>query len=223
VPVSKGDLAIIDEDDLCAVVARRLYADFELFKRLGEKPISLTEAANLDPKDSKHFTNLLSLVTVNRRLRPLLRRRRGTEEVSPANVLAMTAVAEGFFRFVAAHCPDLKRLFGKRVTVAHLRNTKNSLLVRPLGLELLARIYVHCSKAEKLEALHRGLPLIDFDLAGEHFNRLLWTGSRIEAKNARVAFNLILHLLRLESRAGLTEEYGRAVKNPDAKLPRPVL
>jgi DNA sulfur modification protein DndB len=61
VPVSKGDLAIIDEEDLCAIVARRIYADYKNFR--SGKIISLTESTNLPPGDDEHFTNLLTLLS----------------------------------------------------------------------------------------------------------------------------------------------------------------
>lgn len=223
VPVSKGDLAIIDEDDICAIVARRLYAEFPLFKKLGPKPISLTKSTNLDPRDDEHFTNLLTLVTVNQRLKGLYKKKRATEESASENVDALRKVAEQFYSFVASHCPDLKRLFSRKVTIADLRDKEKSVVARPIGLVLLARLYAHCAKAEALPTLQRGLGKIDFALPGKHFNGLLWNKSRIENKHARVAFDLSLYLLGLRKAHGLLDEYQQALKNPNASLPAQVV
>ena len=63
VKVSGGDKVIIDEDDLSAIVTRRIYAEYAPFKSGAE--IALTEQKEQLVEDSKErFTSLLALYTV---------------------------------------------------------------------------------------------------------------------------------------------------------------
>lgn len=55
-PVAKGDRIKIDEDDICAIVTRKIYAEYEFFQH--SNLIGLTESTALERDDIKHFTNL---------------------------------------------------------------------------------------------------------------------------------------------------------------------
>ena len=72
VAVSKGDKVIIDEDDLSAIVTRRIYAGYSHFKK--GKEIAVTEQIERVEKDGKeYFTSLLAVYTVCQKLKKLLR------------------------------------------------------------------------------------------------------------------------------------------------------
>lgn len=222
VNVSKGDLAIIDEEDICPIVARRLYAEYRHFRR--GKLISLTELPNLDPTDQKHFTNLLTLVKVNRRLKPLYRKKRGTLEHEEENVLALLTIATAFFDFTIEKVPDLKSFFLKGTSLKVLRHDRLSSVMRPIGLDLVARLYAHFAKVGELEFLKSKIAAIDFRLDGKHLDKLLWNVDKIEPKNATTAFKLCLYLLgqlSKEEEEELAETYGIATKNSRA-LPKKV-
>ncbi|MBK8099840.1 MAG: DGQHR domain-containing protein [Planctomycetes bacterium] len=221
VPVSKGDLAIIDEDDICAIVARRLYAGYRRFRGL----ISLTEVSNLDPHDTEHFTNLLTLVKVNRKLKSLYRKRRGTSESDEVNVSALLSIAVSFYDFMIEHLPDLRSFFiDKSISLKALREKRLSLLFRPVGLVLIASLYQRLSARGVLDVLAQLGRKIDFALNGAHFDALMWNKGRMEVKHNRTALLLCLHLLGQLSRAetdSLGEQYSVATKD-SRQLPRPL-
>ena len=84
VPVSKGDRVIIDEDDPCAIVTRRLFAEYPRFKKGSE--IAVTEKIELVTKDGKdYFTSLLTVFTVCQKLERLYRRPRGSADTAADN------------------------------------------------------------------------------------------------------------------------------------------
>jgi len=84
VQVSNGDKVVIDEDDLNAIVARQIYSAYSPFKK--GKLIANTETEKLPEGDVDHFTNLLTLYAVNKKLRKLYRRVPKLPEYAPENV-----------------------------------------------------------------------------------------------------------------------------------------
>jgi len=56
-PVSKRDIIALDEDDLVAIVTRRLVEEYPLFK----EKISTDKTKNVPPKDQTNFTSIIAL------------------------------------------------------------------------------------------------------------------------------------------------------------------
>jgi DNA sulfur modification protein DndB len=199
VPVSKGDKVVIDEDEIEAIVARRLFANYRYFK--GGKIIANTEQPQLPDGDKEHFTNLLTLYSVNQRLRKLWRCPRGRPEYDPENVVAFLAVASGFYDFVIKHVPSFRSYFidGRTTLGAQRRNNRN-LLFRPAGLLVLAQLYVHFTRRDELIRLAEGLERLNFISPGGIFDNVLWkngkVGPRFSDRTASV--NLIAYLLGID-------------------------
>jgi DNA sulfur modification protein DndB len=161
VPVSNGDKVVIDEDELNAIVARRIYASYGHFKR-GEL-IANTETEKLPDGDQKHFTNLLTLYAVNKRLRKLYHRARGVPEYDVKNVAGFYDVAATFYDFVIENVPSYHRFFSsKRQNLTAERRNNCNLLFRPAGLRVLAALYVHFVSQDQLPRLAKGLGIMKF-------------------------------------------------------------
>ncbi len=223
VPVSNGDKVVIDEDDLSAIVARRLYADYDHFKK--GRLIANTETEKMPDGDEEHFTNLLTLYAVNKKLRKLYHRVPKLPEHAPENVDGFYTVARGFFDFVVANVPDLHTYFvAKKITLASVRKGNRNLLFRPVGLVLVAQLYVWFAAAERLKDLAAGLKKLKFESPGGIFDGLLWNSGKIEARaaNRTAAANYCAYLLGLdvEPPDALRERLESITKNQNYKLPK---
>jgi len=203
VAVAEGDKVVIDEDDLCAIVARRIYAEYPAFRRGAE--IAVTEKKEQLTKDGKeHFTSLLAIYSVCRRLKKLFRKPRGTLENAPENVAAFQAIVTGFFDFVIENEPSLKRYFRQHATTPASERTNNkNLFFRPIGMELLSRLYVHFQPRGNLAALASGLKTLQFKNPGGILDGVVWNNGKIEAsaKARNAALGICLYLLHQTSPA----------------------
>ena len=146
-------------------------------------------------------------------------------ENAPEPVHALQAIVSEFFNFVIAHEPSLNRYFQQKSTTLHAeRDNNRSVFFRPVGLEVLARLYAHFSEKNKLTTLQFTLESLNFDNPGGVFDGVLWNSGRIEAsakaKKAGVELCLyLLHQLTLPQEAGLTETLREVTKNPNYTLP----
>lgn len=227
VPVSNGDKVIIDEDELNALVARKLYAEYRHFKH--GKLVAVTETEKLSEGDVEHFCNLLTLYTVNKKLRKLFKRKRGVPEYDASNVAAFYTTASGFYDFVIQHDRSYDEYFVKETTtLAKQRNRNRNVLFRPIGLVLLAQLYVYFNLASKLDVLGKHLNSINFESPGGTFDHILWNAGRVEAKaeNRTAAFELCLHLLGelgATDQKVLVEKLQKITKDEKYVLPRPIV
>jgi len=225
VPVSGGDKVVIDEDDLSAIVTRRIYANYPAFK--GGKEIAVTERKEVLDKDGRdRFTSLLALYTVTKKLKRLFRKKQGTLESEPENITSFEPVVTGFFDFVIEHEASLKKYFKeKRTTLAAERKNNRNLFFRPVGLEVLARLYAHFHAREDLSRLAVGLGRMNFQNPGGVFDGILWSNGRIAAsgKEKTAAVDLCLYMLgELDAgeKTDLLLKLRQITRNPRYRLPK---
>lgn len=197
VAVSGGDKVVIDEDELPAIVTRRIFAEYPPFDSGAE--IAVTEKKEQLSKEGKeYFTSLLAIHTVCRQLKKLHRKPRGVLESAPENVHTFQGIVSGFFDFVISHEPSLNRYFlQKQTTVQTERANNRSLFFRPVGLEVLARLYAHFAAEDKLTVLQYALESFPFENPGGIFDGVLWNVGKIEAsaKARKAAVGLCMYLL----------------------------
>lgn len=224
VAVSPGDKVVIDEDDLPAIVTRRIYAEYPHFKRGTLIAVSERKEVLMQGEEEK-FTSLLALYTVSKKLRKLFRKPQGTLDFEPQNVASFQGIVAGFFDFAIENEPSLMSYFKKRRTTLRVerRNNRN-LFFRPIGLEVLARLYVHFGIKKKLAIMQYALRNLQFENPGGVFDGILWNAGRIEAsakaRNAAVAFCLyLLHELDQQEEKQLLTILREVTKNQDYALP----
>lgn len=224
VPVSEGDKVVIDEDDLCAIVTRRVYAIYGPFKRGEEIAVSERKEV-LDSKGKERFTSLLALYTVAKKLKRLFRKSRGTLDSDPENVAGLEAIVTGFFDYVLENEASLKKYFKqKQTTLSIERKHNHNLFFRPIGLEILARLYVHFFGNNALPRLTNGLSRINFQNPGGVFDGILWINGRISAgaKEKAAAVDLCLYVLgeiKASEKQELLIRLREITKNSRYKLP----
>ena len=226
-PVAEGDKIKIDEEDLNAIVTRRIYAQYKYFE--GGSLISLTESARLENNDVAHFTNLLGINNTNKILRKLFKKKAKSNDWDEENVLSFLKIVEDFFDYSISNIKDYNDYFvGKSLTIKEARRNNNYLLFRPIGLKLVARLYVHYyNKPKGLEILRKKINQISFIMPNSPFNLILWNNGKMEAKetNQKLAYDLALYLMNElsgESEKALLEKYKEILKNPSATLPKKI-
>lgn len=224
VAVSPGDKVVIDEDDLPAIVTRRIYAEYPNFNRGKLIAVSERKEVVIQDKEEK-FTSLLALYTVAKKLKKLFRKQRGTLDFEDVNVTQFQKVVADFFDFIIEQEPSLRKYFKDHsTTLERERRDNRNLFFRPVGLEVLARLYVHFVEKSRLSIMKYGLQNLPFECPGGVFDRILWNAGRIEAsakaKNAAVGFCLyMLHQLDQPGETQLTATLREVTKNKDYKLP----
>jgi len=197
VAVSSGDKVVIDEDDLCAIVTRRVYANYHYF-RDGEE-IAVTERKEVLEKNGKdRFTSLLALYTVTKKLKRLFHKQPGTLDTAPDNISCLQNTVTDFFDYVITHETSLKRYFElKNTSLSRERHRNGNLFFRPIGLEILARLYAHFYDRNSLKKFQHGLDQIPFLNPGGIFDGILWSEGKIfaGAKEKTAAVDLCLYIL----------------------------
>ncbi len=224
VAVAEGDKVVIDEDDLCAIVTRRIYANYPAFKR--GKEIAVTERKEILEKDGEEkFTSLLALYTVTRKLKRLFHKKPATLESDLQNVTSFEPIVTGFFDFAIKHEVSLNKYFKqKRTTLAAERKNNRNLFFRPVGLEVLARLYTYFHARGDLDRLAEGLSLLNFQSPGGVFDGILWSDGKVAAggkeKTAAVKFCLyLLGQLGLGEKSELLKRLQEITRNPNYQLP----
>ncbi len=224
-PVAGGDKIKIDEEDLASIVTRRVYADYQYFN--GGKLISLTENAKLEKNDEEHFTNLLGLHSTNKVLKKLFKKIPKSQEWDEENVIVFLKIVVDFYNFIFTNVNDYKSFFiDKKLTIATARVNNSYLLFRPVGLKLMAGLYVHfSSKADGLKTLKTKINKLSFICPDSPFNNILWNNGKMEAKDAYQKFALdyaiyLLGEIPKEKVANLLLKYREIIKNPEANLPK---
>lgn len=220
--VSKGDRIIIDEDDLNAIVARKLYSSYDYFR--GGQIISVSEQANLDREDTTYFTNLIGLHSVNKQLSELYKIPRTEKKNSKYNIDEFYSVVTNFYDFVIENVNDYKSYFiDKDLSLSQARENNSYLLFRPIGLILIAKLYVYFIKNFSKEEF-KEINKLSFVFPDSHLNKILWNSGKMDVrmKNQKLAFQFTLYLLGKypESKIDDLEKlYIEILRDDNARLP----
>ncbi|KZZ35386.1 MULTISPECIES: DGQHR domain-containing protein [unclassified Oleiphilus] len=212
VRVSNGDLAIIDEEDSHNIVARRLYSDYEHF--MSGDLIALTKSGSLPANCVEQYTNLLTLASVNKILKPLHRNFR-KKNWNDDDLNEMFDISKSFFDFVMMKITSVKRcIIDKQITIEEARFTENNLLFRPVGIMAMAEVYKAFYKSDRLDELETKVNEFDFSMDGAHLNNLIWNTGKLELKNKKVMIDFMLYMFGLidEDIEGVSRSFRVATK-----------
>jgi DNA sulfur modification protein DndB len=227
-PVAEGDKIKIDEEDICAITTRRIYANYKYFDE--GKLISLTENESLDRSDSVHFTNLLGLNSVNKELKKLWKKTKNTQPYDEVNVEIFNKISSEFYDRVILNIPEYKQFFvDKTLTIQQARTNNEYLLFRPVGLKLLAKIYSYFIKkyGNEKEFLLK-IKKLNFVMPASPLNGILWNDGRMDVNsgNQSFAYHYCLYLLgELSSNdePKILEGYNKIRKSNLRKLPEKLI
>lgn len=222
-PVAKRDKIIIDEQDISAIVTRRILSDYKHFEN--GKLISLSETTNLESDNIMHFTNITNLYDVVKLLKRTLKIPKNTNEWEEDNVQSLKQVVVDFLDFVIYSKKEYNDFFIKNeTTLKSLRQNNKFILFRPVGFLLLTKLYNEFRKKNKIEVFKQFINKISFELPDSPYNKILWHNGKMETKSANqtLAFDLTLYLLNefpSSKEANLLERYKQITKDENVKLP----
>lgn len=233
-PVKKDDIIALDEDDVMAIVARRLVENDERFM---SPKIAVIASSNLPSSNQTALTSITNLYDVLRivfefgkaKERRDLRFNRPNDDVLDEHY----AVATSYFSALAKAFPAVKAVMSarrpSRITPKWRNENGGHLLFRPLGLEVFTRNVVAYARAHEisLAAAVNALKHIPVDLAEIPYKGVIWDG-RLNPKGKVLARRLIAHMAGLEADTkNLLADYrsalGVGLKDASVELPSRVV
>ncbi len=193
--VSPGELAIIDEQDIENIVARKVYAEYG---RLSNQFISLSKTAPIKANEDLYFTNLLTLVKVAKIISKLhIIKTKITYDEEDINIV-FSLVTE-FFDILFDSIPSLEDSLGNRALTKKLRLEGKMVYMRPVGLEILAGLYVLSKVNESVKTFNKGLRSIDLSLKSVYFEDIIFSKNKVSTRNKLFSQNLLAVKLGLKS------------------------
>lgn len=211
---SKNDLAIIDEKYAYNIIARDLFSKYSKFK----DKIALTETTNLDRDNHTDFTNLLTLVEVNKkvlRLANVKQKKYTGPSVEERKILYDTA--ENYWNHVISKINEYNTYFRKPLSIKKFRNSENTkplnLLFVPIGQKFIAELYYYCKKSDDLGKFDLKINKLNFDLHKGHFKGIFYNPVKntMIMNNQTFAKRFALYLMGYISNKGLKAEYAKAL------------
>ncbi|MDB5124832.1 MAG: hypothetical protein JWP94_2961 [Mucilaginibacter sp.] len=215
----------IDEEDINAIVSRRIFAEYPHFK--DTKLIALSETTNLEKNDTVHFANLATLDSVCKRLKKLYKKQRGLPDWDEENIKQFYSIVAGFYDFMIKIIPEYHQFFvSKKLSLADARKENKYYLFRPIGLKMLANLYAFYY--QDLGFLEENLPKLNFIMPNSPLNNVIWTFGKMTAGtvNQSLAYNLVLYMLNSfpeKDIEGLKLKYREITKNNNANLPAKIV
>ena len=221
-PVAKKDKIIIDEQDLNAIVTRRILAESPYFNN--GALISLSEQTNLDADDTTYFTNITNLFDVVSILRKLYKVQKGTNEWDECNVIGFKDIVSKFFDTIIQHKTEYRQYFiEKTLTLSAVRANNLYLLFRPVGLKLISRLYVDFAKLNKIQKLLDNINKISFVFPDSPFNKIVWNNGKLDVRGTAQTLMFKLSKYMLDESSDTPDELLRLLrqvtKNDEIQLP----
>lgn len=190
-PITPRDAVALDEDDVSAIVTRRLIEQYELFK---DPKVSIAGTKALAATNTKHFTTLVGLYdATDDLLKPSSSRPRQWSQFkkrrpSDTDLNTNLEVAKAFWDQVRTNFPPVEAMavaVDGDGTVAQYRHRDGGhLLFRPMGLRILVRAYraLLASGIAPQDALAK-LAAVPMELGSAP-----WVGLLFDPQNHRVLY-----------------------------------
>ena len=235
----KSSIISLDEDDIAAIVVRKLvensrYADlFQLKKR-----IHLSPDNGFDSTSTGCFTTIGMLYDCVGELLKLIDEKMGKNltvgsRPSEDEIDWMAGNIHQYFKAIAENVPEVNGYFREK-NARKLRGitdsgSKQNILFRPLGLKCLIDAICAHSKKEKVDIIRsveicsKSLP---FEMSKRPVLGLVWDGGKINAKGFPTLKNTYLHMLGLltSPKSRETEKrYREFLRDSKASLPPRVM
>jgi DNA sulfur modification protein DndB len=247
VPVNKRDIIALDEDDVMAIIARRLVENHPWFI---PPKIAVIANSNLPATNHEALTTISSLYDILKRVfefetspagsmpDPEPRKSRRAEKLrfnrpTEERLEQYIQSAIEFFGAMAEAFPPIAQLFGskvpRRITSKYRHANGGNLLFRPVGLEIIVRLAIEWAQQHgtSLPEGVKALSDLPQDLSKRPLRDVIWNPRQhvIILKGRSLALSIGRHMLGLSSRLTRSElqmKYREAVGDPNRLLPRPI-
>ena len=226
--VSKGEIIALDEDDVGAIVVRRLVEEHPNYSG---KRIAFQPSNNLPPSNRQSLTtlgNLYDLIwLIIRKIRPPAN---GVPDllVRPTDecIQECQQIVIEFFDGLGRRFPPIGRFFKNKqhgMIVASNRHAKGGhILFRPVGLEIFTNLIVELCKDREVEAALDLVAQLPVELGKKPYAGILWdSGRKVMALTGKTSVQDLLRLAvglpvkRSSVRKRLAGRLGEAVVDVD--------
>lgn len=205
VSIKPAEKVILEEDDAAAILTRKLVQEHEVF--LLDNAVSATKLFNLSSNDISNFTTLVCLYEINKLIIDFDKLYKSKVIIRPSDkVLASLYVRiVEYWNFFFSKFPSVvKFIKGQNVPKNFIRNKKNggSLLLRPEGQLLFARVYREFEGSKKLRVFKKNVSKIDFNISKFPWKYVFWKGDTMETGHKKLKnaiFNFLLNNYRDKS------------------------
>jgi DNA sulfur modification protein DndB len=220
--VSKNEIIALDEDDVMAIVARRLVETHPWFKG---KRIAFNSTANLAANDFHSLTTIINLYDLLTILFARIRPRHRIDEMKyyrPADseLEKYYQHASAYFTALRGGFPSLDRYFGasdySEVVKRYRGEFGGNVLFRPIGLTMMTEVIAVLSRSRTLKravAIASRSPLA---LSRPPYLEVLWDKRRGMGNQGKaLARDLLLHMhgeLSREKSEEVGRKYARALE-----------
>ena len=236
-PVSKGEIIVLDEDDVMAICVRRLIEQTELF---AGKRIAFVASNNMPTTDTTSLTTIANLYDVLTILftnahSDLKKQKADLQRVRPDEKVLEKyfKVAESYFVELGKNFKALNEFFVARntepVAKKYRGNHGGHVLFRPIGLEITTRLVARLTKDMSLGKAVKLVAQLPHDLDEEPFQWLMWDPNKKTMLNGHKVTirEVLLYMVgknaKNYSEETLLERYRRETGDEDAKLPEKII
>ena len=193
----EAELIILDEDDSAAILTRRLVENHPVFKM--ENTVSDSNSPSLSINDTVHFT---TLVMINRINKEILGKCSVDYTQRPDDVKLeeyYTKIVNFWDLFFELFPEIIEFIEGKKVYLNGSLFNRNeesggSLLLRPVGQLLFAKLYMNFLLADEIEEFKQKIRKVDFNLSGPVWQYIYWHGKMLPKEEA-LKKNLLFYLM----------------------------
>lgn len=227
-PVSEGEIVALDEDDVFAIVTRKIIDDYRPLKNL----ILFTRTPNLPANDETSITTTVALYQLIQLLAlPIGSRDRSRLKIGPPKKSDIDRIYGEHCRFwdlLIKHVPELNKVTKakkKKTLAGHYRKEGGHLLFRPVGQHAFgSAIRVMLDSGHNLEDAVKSLSRMNMYLTSEPWRKVLWNPStkNILSKYKKLAQNLFLYMANEKlssSNYDLLKTYRSVIDDETALLP----
>ena len=229
-PVSDGENILLDEDDVSAIIVRNLIEEYPLFK--GNDVIALNKTANLSKSDIR-LTTVISLWNINETLiehsnlysitttRNIYLKIRPSDDKIEIETEKIFKYWDHFFKVF----PNAKKFINEsKNSKKNYRREGGSFFLRPIGQEIVAKLYKHMIDSNNRQAIER-ISEIEENLNSDFWKFVLWDPYKNKMINRKpYACNYLLYnfgLLPDKKIIELRNNFKKSSGEQELELPPP--
>lgn len=227
-PVTKGEIIALDEDDLVAILVRRLVTEHEMFK---DKRTDFSGGASLPKSNQESLTSIVNLYDVLtiyfQNIKGLshsdLRDNRPSDSALKSKYDDVCKLVKGLEKSFPP-LKEFRRAESTEEVVKKYRHPNGgNILFRPIGLTIALSLLAAVVKDGKsLAAALRLISGIPQEISDVPYRSVIWhpTKKTVVNKGQKLAISLLEYMLGLKvDEEKLKAEYAKALEKSDAKLP----
>ena len=202
-PVSKGEIIALDEDDVMAIIARRLVESNPFFTM---DRVAFVPTNNLPSNDTKHLTTIGNLYDVLGIIFLRIKKERDLHDLkfyrpSDDELDDYYKFGSHFFKFLSDVFLPLGEFFeaedASAVVKKHRGQFGGNVMFRPIGLTMMSEVIAKLTEKRKLKESIKIAGTLPQDLAEPPYAGTLWdtTKKRMDNQGKALARDLLLFML----------------------------